>query len=80
MKGELDIVFNACKAARPPPPALAHAADKGGVIAMTHQLAMEGGRHGIRANSISPGLVRTGATAAYLTPAGRPGPGADHGA
>jgi NAD(P)-dependent dehydrogenase (short-subunit alcohol dehydrogenase family) len=29
---------------------------------MTHQLAMEGGPHGIRANSISPGLVVTSAT------------------
>lgn len=88
MKGELDIVFNACKAAWPylkqnrgsiincgstsgkiayeVLPALAHAAGKGGVIAMTRQLAMEGGKHGIRANSISPGLVRTGATAALI--------------
>jgi NAD(P)-dependent dehydrogenase (short-subunit alcohol dehydrogenase family) len=35
----------------------AHAATKGGVIAMTRQLAVEGAPHGIRANSISPGLV-----------------------
>lgn len=47
-------------------PALAHAAGKGGVIAMTRQLAMEGGRHGIRVNSISPGLVRTSATAPLI--------------
>lgn len=47
-------------------PALAHTAGKGGVIAMTRQLAMEGGPHGIRANSISPGLVRTAATSAFL--------------
>lgn len=33
---------------------------------MTHQLAMEGGPHCIRANSISPGLVRTGATEALM--------------
>ena len=26
---------------------------------MTRQLAMEGGKYGIRANTISPGLVRT---------------------
>lgn len=44
-------------------PAIAHSAGKGGVIAMTRQLALEGGKYGIRANSISPGLVRTGATA-----------------
>lgn len=47
-------------------PALAHSAGKGGVIAMTKQLAMEGGLHGIRVNSISPGLVRTGATAPLI--------------
>jgi NAD(P)-dependent dehydrogenase (short-subunit alcohol dehydrogenase family) len=42
--------------------ALAHCAGKGGVLAMTRQLAMEGAPHGIRANTISPGLVETGAT------------------
>lgn len=47
-------------------PGLAHSAAKGGVIAMTRQLAMEGGRHGIRANSISPGLVRTAQTEVFL--------------
>jgi meso-butanediol dehydrogenase/(S,S)-butanediol dehydrogenase/diacetyl reductase len=41
---------------------LAHAAAKGGVIAMTRQIAAEGAPHGIRANSISPGTVATGAT------------------
>ncbi len=46
--------------------ALAHCAGKGGVLAMTRQLAMEGGPHGIRANTISPGLVVTGATAPVL--------------
>jgi NAD(P)-dependent dehydrogenase (short-subunit alcohol dehydrogenase family) len=43
-------------------PALAHCAGKGGVLAMTRQLAMEGAAHGIRANTISPALVVTGAT------------------
>lgn len=46
--------------------ALAHCAGKGGVLAMTRQLAMEGGPHGIRANTISPGLVVTGATSPVL--------------
>lgn len=43
-------------------PAVAHSAAKGGVIAMTKQLAMEGGPHNIRVNSISPGLVITPST------------------
>ncbi|WP_434106053.1 SDR family NAD(P)-dependent oxidoreductase [Paraburkholderia caffeinilytica] len=47
-------------------PALAHCAGKGGVLAMTRQLAMEGGPHGIRVNSISPGLVETAATRAHM--------------
>ncbi|MBX5455664.1 MAG: SDR family oxidoreductase [Thermogemmatispora sp.] len=40
-------------------PGLAHAASKGAVIAMTRQLAAEGGKYGIRANTISPALIRT---------------------
>jgi NAD(P)-dependent dehydrogenase (short-subunit alcohol dehydrogenase family) len=47
-------------------PALAHCAGKGGVLAMTRQLAMEGAPHGIRANTISPGFVLTAATRAHL--------------
>jgi NAD(P)-dependent dehydrogenase (short-subunit alcohol dehydrogenase family) len=47
-------------------PALAHVAGKGGVLAMTRQLAMEGAPHGIRANSIAPGFIQTAATAAHL--------------
>ncbi len=46
--------------------ALAHCAGKGGVLAMTRQLAMEGGPHNIRANSISPGLIVTAATKPVL--------------
>lgn len=46
--------------------ALAHTAGKGGVLAMTRQLAMEGAPHNIRANSISPGLIVTGATRPVL--------------
>lgn len=42
--------------------ALAHCAGKGGVLAMTRQLAMEGAPHNIRANSICPGMTVTGAT------------------
>ncbi|MQB45926.1 SDR family oxidoreductase [Rhizobium sp. ICMP 5592] len=47
-------------------PALAHTAGKGGVLAMTRQLAMEGSPHGIRANSISPGMIVTAATRPVL--------------
>jgi NAD(P)-dependent dehydrogenase (short-subunit alcohol dehydrogenase family) len=47
-------------------PALAHCAGKGGVLAMTRQLAMEGRGHGIRANSIAPGMIVTPATAPVL--------------
>ena len=46
----------------PIPGAFALAATKHGVIGMTRALACEGGPHGIRVNSISPGLIRTPAT------------------
>ncbi|WP_243060650.1 SDR family NAD(P)-dependent oxidoreductase [Nocardioides sp. SR21] len=44
----------------------AHSTAKGGVIALTLQLVVEGGPHGIRANVISPGLVETPNTAPML--------------
>ncbi|MDE2562428.1 MAG: SDR family oxidoreductase [Sphingomonadales bacterium] len=47
-------------------PALAHCAGKGGVLAMTRQLAMEGAPFNIRANTISPGFIRTAATERHL--------------
>lgn len=47
-------------------PALAHCAGKGGVLAMTRQLAMEGAPHGIRANTIAPGFIKTAATKRHL--------------
>jgi NAD(P)-dependent dehydrogenase (short-subunit alcohol dehydrogenase family) len=49
----------------------AHAAAKGGVIAMTRTLATEGAKHGIRANAISPGFVSSPATDAAVDDAGR---------
>ena len=48
-------------------PALAHCAGKGGVLAMTRQLAMEGGPLKIRANSIAPGFTLTEETERHLT-------------
>jgi len=45
---------------------LAHSTAKAGIIAMTRQLAMEGRTHGIRANSISPGVIETNQTREQL--------------
>ena len=45
---------------------LAHTTAKAGIIGMTRQLAMEGRKHGIRANSISPGVIETNQTRAQL--------------
>jgi NAD(P)-dependent dehydrogenase (short-subunit alcohol dehydrogenase family) len=53
--------------ALPLSPALAHCAGKGAVLAMSRQLAMEGGPHGIRVNTLSPALVVTAATLDPLT-------------
>jgi NAD(P)-dependent dehydrogenase (short-subunit alcohol dehydrogenase family) len=47
-------------------PALAHCAGKGGVMAMTRQMAMEGGPFNIRANSIAPGFTLTEETERHL--------------
>lgn len=55
-------------------PSLAHAAAKGGVIAMTRQLAAEGRIHGIRANSIAPGLTLTNQTVPLLADENLAGP------
>jgi NAD(P)-dependent dehydrogenase (short-subunit alcohol dehydrogenase family) len=47
-------------------PAIAHMAAKGGVVAMSKQIAMEGGAHKVRCNTISPGLVETAQTRAFI--------------
>jgi meso-butanediol dehydrogenase/(S,S)-butanediol dehydrogenase/diacetyl reductase len=44
----------------------AHGAAKGGVLAITRHLAASGARHGIRANSTSPGLTVTPQIAEFL--------------
>ena len=41
---------------------LSHPTNKAGIIGMTRELALEGSEHGIRANSISPGLIESNAT------------------
>jgi meso-butanediol dehydrogenase/(S,S)-butanediol dehydrogenase/diacetyl reductase len=43
-----------------------HGAAKGAVLALTKHLCGAGGRHGIRVNAISPGLIRTPATAPFV--------------
>jgi NAD(P)-dependent dehydrogenase (short-subunit alcohol dehydrogenase family) len=45
---------------------LSHTTNKAAIAAMTRQLAMEGSEHGIRVNSISPGLIQSGANRAHL--------------
>jgi NAD(P)-dependent dehydrogenase (short-subunit alcohol dehydrogenase family) len=47
-------------------PSLAHTTNKAAIIGMTRQLAMEGSEHGIRVNSISPGLIESNATRGEL--------------
>ncbi len=45
---------------------VAHMAAKAGVVAMTKQMALEGGVHKIRVNSVSPGPIATAQTAHIL--------------
>jgi NAD(P)-dependent dehydrogenase (short-subunit alcohol dehydrogenase family) len=47
-------------------PGMAHTAAKGGVIAVSRQIAMEGGKHNIRCNTLSPGLVMANQTRAFI--------------
>ena len=62
----INVASTSAKVAYKGLPGIAHTAAKGGVLAMTRQLAMEGGKHNIRANTISPGLIETGATREQL--------------
>jgi meso-butanediol dehydrogenase/(S,S)-butanediol dehydrogenase/diacetyl reductase len=50
----------------------AHTASKGGVIALTRQLAAEGAPHGIRAVCISPGMISTEGSRDNLLAPGHP--------
>ena len=47
-------------------PQNAHGAAKGGVLALTYQLVVEGGPHGIRVNAVSPAMTETPHTAPML--------------
>lgn len=45
---------------------LSHPTNKAGILGMTRELALEGSEHGIRVNSISPGLIESNATRGEL--------------
>lgn len=48
------------------PDLAAYAAAKGGIVAMTHSLCQDLGRHGIRAITVSPGFINAGMTKVWL--------------
>ena len=54
-------------------PQNAHGAAKGGVLALTYQLVVEGGPHGIRVNAVSPAMTETPHTAPMLADPDGPG-------
>ncbi len=55
------LLFNASKAAFNPGPEFGpYALPKAAVVALTKQYALEGGRHGIRANAVNADRIRTG--------------------
>ncbi|UQX87417.1 SDR family oxidoreductase [Jatrophihabitans telluris] len=53
-------------------PQNAHGAAKGGVLALTRQLVIEGGPHGIRVNAVSPAMTETPHTTPLLRGADSP--------
>ena len=53
-------------------PMAPHGAAKGGVLAFTNHLVAEGAGLGVRANAISPGMIRTPETAQFLDVADHP--------
>ena len=52
------------------PWAVAYSASKGGVLAMTRELAIEYAEQGLRCNSVSPGAIDTPITLAFTLPEG----------
>ncbi|MGW0179083.1 SDR family NAD(P)-dependent oxidoreductase [Nocardia sp. NPDC003345] len=56
------VNFSSTSAAYAHPYMSAYAASKGGIQAMTHALAMEFGKQGIRFNSVQPGSISSGMT------------------
>ncbi len=70
-RDEVDVIFYPTRAAWPQLSfkslaSLSHTTNKAAILGLTRQLAMEGSRHGIRVNSISPGLIESGANRAHL--------------
>jgi NAD(P)-dependent dehydrogenase (short-subunit alcohol dehydrogenase family) len=51
---------------------VAHTVTKGGIVALTKQLAAEGAPHGLRVNCVSPGMIRTPATEGNLLASDHP--------
>jgi NAD(P)-dependent dehydrogenase (short-subunit alcohol dehydrogenase family) len=62
----INVGSTSAKIAQEVLPALAHMGAKGGVVAMSKQIAMAGGKHQIRCNTLSPGLVLTAQTRAFI--------------
>lgn len=63
------VNFSSTSAAFAHPYMAAYAASKGGIQAMTHALALEYGKQGLRAVSVAPGSIKSGitdATPGYL--------------
>ena len=52
------------------PWAVAYSASKGGVLAMTRELAVEYAEQGVRCNSVSPGAIDTPITLSFTLPEG----------
>lgn len=68
-RGNISIINVASASAHQPSPVvpgIAHTAAKAAVWSMTRQLAMEGAKHQIRCNSISPGPVVSNQTEAII--------------
>ncbi len=62
----INIASVSAKAALKGLQGIAHSSAKAGVMGMTRHLAMEGGPHQIRANTISPGVVESYQTMAVI--------------
>lgn len=62
----INVASASAHSANPAVPGIAHTGAKAAVLSMTRQLAMEGAKHQIRCNSISPGPTVTNQTEAFI--------------